>query len=90
MVVGLAAQNTLGNLIAGFSLVLYRPIRVGDRVQLTTPLGLTTATVERVSLGNTILRDAEGREIVVPNSVMNSNIVIRLGVKNDRSQSKAV
>lgn len=44
VVLGLAAQNTLGNLIAGLSLVLYRPIRVGDTVQLTTPRGLSTAT----------------------------------------------
>ena len=35
VIVGLAAQNTLGNLVAGLSLVLYRPIRVGDTVQLS-------------------------------------------------------
>jgi small-conductance mechanosensitive channel len=35
--------------------------------------------VEDVSLGYTILRDAQGNEvIVVPNSVMVSNVVIRL------------
>ena len=38
VVLGIAAQNTLGNLVAGFSLVLYRPIRVGDSVQLATPI----------------------------------------------------
>jgi len=79
VVVGLAAQNTLGNLVAGLSLVLYRPIRVGDDIQLTTPRGLVTATVELVSLGDTILRDAEGHEVIVPNSVMMSSVVIRLG-----------
>ena len=31
VVIGLAAQNTLGNVIAGFSLLLYRPFRIGDR-----------------------------------------------------------
>ena len=39
IVVGLAAQNTLGNLVAGLSLVLYRPIRVGDNVQMNSPSG---------------------------------------------------
>ncbi len=57
VVLGLAAQNTLGNLIAGLSLVLYRPIRLGDTIELNTPKGLTVATVELVSLGYTILRD---------------------------------
>ena len=37
VVVGLAAQTTLGNLVAGFSLVLYRPIRIGDSVQVNAP-----------------------------------------------------
>ncbi len=49
LVLGLAAQSTLGNMIAGLSLVLYRPIRLGDSVRLTTPMGLSTATVELVS-----------------------------------------
>lgn len=78
VVLGLAAQNTLGNLIAGMSLVLYRPIRVGDSVQLTTPRGLTTAAVEQVSLGYTLLRATDGGEVIVPNSLMISSVVIRL------------
>jgi small-conductance mechanosensitive channel len=89
IVVGLAAQNTLGNLIAGLSIVLYRPIRVGDRVQLNSPKGVVTATLEFVSLGYTILRDDEGDEIIVPNSVMVSSIVIRLEGRKESPESRA-
>lgn len=78
VVIGMAAQNTLGNLIAGLSLVLYRSVRVGDSVRLSTPSGLTTATVDQLSLGYTVLRDTEANEILVPNSVMISSVVIRL------------
>lgn len=78
VVLGLAAQNTLGNLVAGLSLVLYRPIKIGDSVQLTTPKGLVTATVELLTLGYTILRDDDQHQILVPNSVMMSSVVIRL------------
>ena len=49
VVLGLAAQNTLGNLIAGMSLVLYRPIRA-TACSRPRPGGLTTAAVEQVSL----------------------------------------
>jgi small-conductance mechanosensitive channel len=79
VVFGLAAQNTLSNLVAGLSLVLYRPVRVGDTVQLNSPKGMITATVETVSLGYTILRDEETNQVLVPNSVMVNSIVIRLG-----------
>jgi moderate conductance mechanosensitive channel len=81
IVLGLAAQNTLGNLIAGFSLVLYHPFHVGDVVQLNTPKGLTTGTVESLALGYTRLRDAEGAAIIVPNSVMVSSVLVLTGRK---------
>lgn len=79
VIVGLAAQSTLSNLIAGVSLVLYRTISIGDQVQIATPKGLATATVEQLSLGYTLLRDLDGSEIVVPNNIMVSSVVIRLG-----------
>lgn len=82
LVVGLAAQNTLGNLISGLSIVLYRSVSVGDSVQINTPKGWVTATIETLSLGYTLLRDSDGAEIIVPNSVMSSNVVIRLGRKS--------
>ncbi|HEY1772004.1 MAG TPA: mechanosensitive ion channel domain-containing protein [Gammaproteobacteria bacterium] len=77
VVIGIAAQNTLSNLVAGFSLVMYRPFHVGDEVQLTTPKGLTTGTVKSLSLGYTLLHDnKDDQEIIVPNSVMSNNVVI--------------
>jgi len=90
VVLGLAAQNTLGNLVAGLSLVLYRPIRVGDSVPLNTPKGLVTAAVELISLGYTILHDHEQNQIVVPNSVMMSSVVIRIGQTNMPPEGAAV
>ena len=81
VVFGLAAQSTLSNVVAGFSLVMYRPIRVGDSIQLNTPKGLVTATVKVISLGYTMLLDADEDHVLVPNSVMMSTIVIRLKKK---------
>lgn len=85
LVVGLAAQSTLSNLISGVSLVLNRAIFIGDKIKLTTPKGLTTATVEQLSLGYTLLRDLDGNEILVPNSIMVSNILIRISAKSEQS-----
>lgn len=77
IVIGLAAQSTLGNLVAGFALLLYRPFRVGDQVQLNTPKGVMTARIESLTLGYTFLRDDEENQVIVPNSVMASVVIIR-------------
>jgi small-conductance mechanosensitive channel len=79
VVVGLAAQDTLGNLIAGFALVLYRVVRVGDTIRLDSPLGPISANVQIISLGFTVLIDADKNEVIVPNSAMIKGTVIRVG-----------
>lgn len=78
VVVGLAAQSTLGNLIAGISLILYRPFKIGDRIQVNAPGGLETGTVVNIDLGYTVLRTVDQRMIVIPNSVIASQASINL------------
>ena len=78
VVAGLAAQDTLGNLIAGFSLVMSGAIREGDTVQLYAPSGVITARVHVISLGFTVLLDGDGNEVVVPNSVIMGSAIVRI------------
>lgn len=78
VVVGLAAQTTLGNLISGISLVLYRPFRLGDQLQITGPKGMETGTVESINLGTTVLVTADNRRLVIPNNTMASQIIVNL------------
>lgn len=80
VVVGLAAQNTLGNLIAGVSLVLYRPFHLGDHLQVSVPGGTETGIVESISLGYTIVRAGDERRLVIPNSLMASQAIINLSM----------
>jgi len=85
VVVGLAAQSTLGNLIAGISLVLYRPFKVGDRVQVSAPTGLETGVVVNIDLGYTLLRTADQRLLVIPNSSMASQASVNLSLTTPRT-----
>ncbi|HEX4054012.1 MAG TPA: mechanosensitive ion channel domain-containing protein [Tepidisphaeraceae bacterium] len=78
LVIGLAAQNTLGNLIAGLSLLLYRPFAIGDVLTLSAPTGKETGTVKEFTLGHTKLMTEDGRWIIVPNSIMASNVIVRV------------
>jgi small conductance mechanosensitive channel len=85
VVVGLAAQSTLGNLIAGISLILYRPFKVGDRVQVSAPTGLETGVVVSIDLGYTILRTTDQRLLVIPNSNMASQASVNLSLTPPRT-----
>jgi small-conductance mechanosensitive channel len=79
VVVGLAAQQTLGNLIAGTVLLSARPFRVGERVRLQG--GGIAGTVEGVvsSLGLLYTTFASGDDqIMVPNSVVLNVAVVPL------------
>jgi small-conductance mechanosensitive channel len=84
LIVGFAAQNTLGNLIAGISLLLYRPFKLGDRLQVIAPTGLETGTVESLTLGYTLLKTDDNRRVVVPNSIMASQTNINLTANDPR------
>jgi small conductance mechanosensitive channel len=78
VVIGLAAQSTLGNLVAGVAITIYRPFRLGDTLQMASPTGTEIGSVEIISLGYTTLRTPDGRLIVLPNSVAASQVMINL------------
>ncbi|HEY2631417.1 MAG TPA: mechanosensitive ion channel family protein [Solirubrobacteraceae bacterium] len=77
VIVGLAAQQTLGNVIAGTVLLSARPFRVGDRVRLQGGqiAGQIEGTISSLGLLYTTFATEEG-SILVPNSVVLSVAVL--------------
>jgi small-conductance mechanosensitive channel len=71
VILGLAAQQTLGNLIAGLVLLSARPFRVGERVRLQAGAvgGNVEGIVSELGLLYTTLARGDDR-IMVPNSVV--------------------
>jgi small-conductance mechanosensitive channel len=79
VIVGLAAQQTLGNLIAGTVLLSARPFRVGERVRLQG--GGIAGQIEGVvsSLGLLYTTFAQGADhVMVPNSVVLNVAIVPL------------
>jgi small conductance mechanosensitive channel len=77
VVLGLAAQQTLGNLIAGMVLLSARPFRVGELVRLQA--GAVGGSVEGIvsSLGLLYTTLARGDDrVLVPNSVVLAAVVV--------------
>ena len=79
VIVGLAAQQTFGNLIAGMVLLSARPFRVGERVrfQAGAVAGQIEGTVVSLGLLYTTLSQGEDRTMI-PNSVVLSAAVVPL------------
>lgn len=86
VILGFAAQNTLANFVAGVALLIYRPFRLGDHVEVTTPNGAQTGIVRSLSLGFTLIATEDEQEIVVPNTVMNSQVIVRVAAADGVSQ----
>lgn len=79
IVLGLAAQQTLGGLFAGIVLQSTRPIRVGERVRLVggALAGSIEGTVSSLGLFYTTLAQGADR-LLVPNSVLINLVVVPL------------
>jgi len=90
VVIGLAAQSTLGNLVAGVAITLYRPFRLGDRLQVSAPTGTEVGNVEMLSLGYTTLRTDDGRFVVLPNSIAASQVIINLSASQTHTPAPLV
>jgi small-conductance mechanosensitive channel len=71
LVIGLAARQSLGNMVAGILLAISQPIRIGDRVTFEE----TTGRVDDITLTYTYIDPGDGRLVVVPNESMVSGTV---------------
>lgn len=77
VIIGVAAQSTLGNLIAGAVLLMTRPFRIGERVRLqgSTLGGQPEGTVASIGLLYTTIARGEQTLLVPNNGVLTSTIV---------------
>jgi small-conductance mechanosensitive channel len=74
LVVGLSLQDILKNFFAGIYILVERPFRIGDTVQVEGHTGV----VQEISFRTTQLRTDDGREVVVPNATLMTSPVVNL------------
>lgn len=78
VIVGLASQEALSNVFSGMSLALAKPFEVGEYIEIPGNSPPIAGTVLAIDLRHTVIRDVSNREIVIPNSVLDHDIVERM------------
>jgi small-conductance mechanosensitive channel len=80
-VIGFASQQALSNIVGGIFIVIFKPFRVGDLIKIGTQ---HTGTVEDITLRHTVIKDFDNRRIVVPNSIMNAEVIENSNINDER------
>jgi small-conductance mechanosensitive channel len=70
-IIGFAAQNTIGNLVAGVQLAVSQPIRIGDRISFEEIEGRVTD----ITLAYTYVDPGDASAVVIPNQRLVEGIV---------------
>ncbi len=84
LAVGFASQQALSNIIGGIFIVIFKPYRINDRIDIRADL---MGLVEDINLRHTVIRDFQNRRIIVPNSVISNEILINSNYE-DSSMTK--
>ena len=79
LAVSLGLKDTIANVIGGFGLMLGRVIQPGDYVKVA---GIT-GTVKDINWRQTIVRERNGNEMVIPNSILNTASLEKLDPSNE-------
>ncbi|KAA3640684.1 MAG: mechanosensitive ion channel family protein [Bacteroidetes bacterium] len=73
--VGMALQGSLGHFASGILILIFKPYRVGDLVELA---GDKVGTVKEIQIFNTVLETLDNKNIIIPNGVVTSNVITNI------------
>ncbi|WP_170530055.1 mechanosensitive ion channel family protein [Ruegeria arenilitoris] len=80
LAIGLALQGTLSNVAAGVMIILFRPLKIGDFVDVNGVLG----TVKDITLNYTEIADMGNVKVIVPNAEVWGNTIKNYSVYETR------
>ncbi len=80
LAVGLALQGSLSNFASGVLLVLFKPFKVGDFVELAG----TKGTVQAIHIFNTVLNSPDNIRVTIPNAQVTGSSILNYTVNGSR------
>lgn len=79
LIIGVASQEALANLIGGMFIISFKPFKIGDIIKLSDDM---VGTVADITLRHTVLRNFENKMIVIPNAIMNKEKLINFNLND--------
>jgi len=86
LAVGLALKDSLSNIASGVMLIVLRPFRAGDAVQIAGQEGI----VEQVRIFQTVLRAYQNHDVILPNSQITAAPIINYTARQQRRIDLAI
>ena len=72
LAIGMAMQGSLTNFAGGIMLLIFKPFKVGDKVEVQGQVGF----VQKINVFYTYINTLDGRKVMLPNGAVSNNIVI--------------
>jgi small conductance mechanosensitive channel len=80
LAIGLALQNSLSNFAAGVMLIVFRPFKAGDFVEVSGTAGI----VEVISIFSSTLRTGDNKEVIIPNGSIYGGTITNYSARDTR------
>lgn len=80
LAVGLALKDSLANFSAGVMLILFRPFKVGDVVNVAGETG----SVEEITIFNTVMNTPDNQRKIIPNGIITSGTITNITANDTR------
>ena len=84
-IIGFASQKAFSNIITGIFILIFKPYRVGDVIEISNG---RIGTVEEITLRHTVIKDFKNERIIVPNTVISDDIIINSSITDSKIQCR--
>jgi len=83
-VIGFASQTAFSNIINGIFIVIFKPFRIGDIIEIGNSNNEYVGRVEDITLRHTVIKNFENKRVIVPNSVISTEIITNRSIIDER------
>lgn len=80
-IIGFASQKAFSNIITGVFILIFKPFRVGDVIEISNN---RIGTVEEITLRHTIIKNFKNERVIVPNSIISDDIIINSSITDSK------